>query len=154
MAPGSPCGRQALPSGEPRRKARPSPRRRRAPTRSRTARASDDVLLNTYSRRLLSDRREVEAREAPYASAEAAHGTAEERSSHGFERNVVGFRNRRFVERSAGRKVRTVADGIRALSPMARARTLAADSADALALTMMSPTHNRGRSGTVGLVLL
>jgi hypothetical protein len=36
---------------------------------SRAARASDDALLNTDSR--LSDQREVEAREAPYATAEA-----------------------------------------------------------------------------------
>ena len=138
VASGSPSGRQALPRGEPRRKARPFPRS--ATTRSCVARAGDDALLNTDSR--LSDRREVEAHKAPYATAEAAHGTAEKRSPHGFERNVVGFRNRRLMEGSAGRKVRTVADGVWALSPMARAGTLAANSADAPTLTMKSsPTH-------------
>jgi hypothetical protein len=44
-------------------------------------------------------------------SAEAAHGTAKERSPHGFERDVVGFRNRRFMERFTGRRVWTVACG-------------------------------------------
>jgi hypothetical protein len=44
-----------------------------------------------------------------------------------------------------------VAHGLRPLAPMARGMSLAADSADAPTLTMMSPTHSPDRSGTVGL---
>src|SRR5215211_4751524 len=56
------------------------------------------------------------------------------------------------MARPTGRGVRAVENGIRSLPPMARRRSLAAHSGNALALAMMLSPHSRYISSTVGLV--
>src|SRR5829696_10025004 len=55
------------------------------------------------------------------------------------------------MARPTGRGVRAVENGIRSLPPMARRRSLAAHSGNALALAMMLSPHSRYISSTVGL---
>ncbi len=148
VASSSPGGSQALSPGKSRCKVRSSSR---TTARSRAARARDDGNARFGTDGCLSHRRELGAPQTINAAAEATHRAAEKRPPHGFGRDAVGFRNRRLVEGSAGRRVRAVADGLRALSRVAQGRTLAADSRSAWALTMRPMTHSRVGSGTVGL---
>jgi hypothetical protein len=80
-----------------------------------------------------SHRREVGVHQAPYAATEAAHGSAEARPSPGAPWNAMDLWNRCLLAGPSRRRVRTVENGIWPLPPMARTRSLAADSEGASA---------------------
>jgi hypothetical protein len=111
--------------------ASPPARRRPSSVASRLKKRGDGHRSRADGRP--SHRREVGVHQATAAATEAAHGTAETRPSPGAPWNAMDLWNRCLLAGPSRRRVRTVENGIWQLPPMARTRSLAADSEGASA---------------------